>query len=98
MGDQQQANQTNAQNVARFRKAVDSALWVQLALVVCYVPIYVLGIVITRTKKYSLLLVVTWEVAVTLLYFNSTLNPFLYCWKISEVRQAVKRTLKEALC
>ena len=97
MGDQQQANQTNAQNVARFRKAVDSALWVQLALVVCY-AIYTVGIVITHTKNYSLLLVVTRKVAVILLYFNSTLNPFLYCWKISEVRQAVKRTLKEALC
>ena len=98
MGDQQQANQTNAQNVARFRKAVDSALWVQLALVVCYAPIWTVHIVIALTKKYSLLSVVTQKVAVTLLYFNSTLNPFLYCWKISEVRQAVKRTLKEALC
>ena len=84
--------------MARFREAVYSALWVELALVVCYVPIYVLGIVITRTKKYSLLLVVTWEVAVTLLYFNSTLNPFLYCWKINEVRQAVKHTVRQALC
>ena len=84
--------------MARFRKAVYSALWVQLALVVCYAPMYRVTIVIAYTKKYSLLLVVTWKVAVILLYFNSTLNPFLYCWKISEVRQAVKRTLKEALC
>ena len=84
--------------MARFRKAVYSALWVQLVLVVCYVPVYTVGIVIAHTKNYSLLLVVTRKVAVTLLYFNSTLNPFLYCWKISEVRQAVKRTLKEALC
>ena len=98
MGDQQQANQTNTQNVARFRKAVYSALWVQLALVVCYAPIWTVDIVIALTKNYSLLSVVTRKVAVTLLYFNSTLNPFLYCWKISEVRQAVKRTLKEALC
>ena len=98
VGDQQQLSQTNALNMARFRKAVYSALWVQLVLVVCYVPVYTVGIVIAHTKNYSLLLVVTRKVAVTLLYFNSTLNPFLYCWKISEVRQAVKRTLKEALC
>ena len=44
-------SQTKAQNMARFREAVYSALWVELALVVCYVPIYVLGIVITHTKK-----------------------------------------------
>ena len=96
--DQQQLSQTNALNMARFRKAVYSALWVQLVLVVCYVPGYTVGIVIALTKNYSLLLLVTRKVAFTLFYFNSTLNPFLYCWKISEVRQALKRTLKEALC
>ena len=96
--DQQPTSQTNTLNMARFRKAVYRALWVQLALVVCFAPIYTVEIVIAHTKKYSLLLVVTRKVAVILLYFNSTLNPFLYCWKISEVRQAVKQTLKEALC
>ena len=98
VGDQQQPSQTNALNMARFRKAVYSALWVQLALVVCYAPIWTVDIVIAHTKKYSLLSVVIWKVAVILLCFNSTLNPFLYCWKISEVRQAVKQTIREALC
>ena len=96
--DQQQLSQTNALNMARFRKAVYSALWVQLALVFCYAPINTMTIVTAHTKKYSLLLVVTLSVATTLLFFNSTLNPFLYCWKISEVRQAVKQTIREALC
>ena len=96
--DQQQLSQTNALNMARFRKAVYSALWVQLALVFCYAPINTMTIVTALTKKYSLLSVVTWSVATTLLYFNSTLNPFLYCWKISEVRQAVKQTIRQALC
>ena len=96
--DQQQPSQANALNMARFRKAVYSALWVQLTLVVCYAPIYTVTIVTAYIKKKSLLLVVTRKVAVILLYFNSTLNPFLYCWKISEVRQAVKRTMKKALC
>ena len=96
--DQQQLSQTNALNMARFRKAVYSALWAQLALVFCYAPINTMTIVTAHTKKYSLLLVVTLSVATTLLFFNSTLNPFLYCWKISEVRQAVKQTIRQALC
>ena len=95
---QQQPGQPNALNMAQYRKAVYSALWVQLALVVCYAPIWTVEIVIALTKKYSLLLVVTQKVTVILLYFNSTLNPFLYCWKISEVRQAVKQTIRQALC
>ena len=77
--DQQHPSQTDALNLARFRKEVYSALWVQLALVVCYAPMYTVGIVIAHTKKYSLLLVFTQKVALILLYLNSTLNPFLYC-------------------
>ena len=56
--------------MARFKKAVDSALWVQLALVVCSAPIYTVEIVIAHTKKYSLVLVVTRKVA--LIYFTLT--------------------------
>ena len=29
------------------------------------------------------------------IYLNSSLNPLLYCWKIKEVRQAVKDTIKQ---
>ena len=32
---------------------------------------------------------------VTLVLLNSSLNPFLYCWKIREVRQAVRDTLRD---
>ena len=98
VGDQQQMSQTNALNMARFRRAVNSALWVQLALVVCYAPLCTVNIVIAHTKKYSFLLFVIYKVAIILLCFNSTLNPFLYCWKISEVRQAMKQAIREAFC
>ena len=51
VSDQQQPSQINALNMARFRKAVYSALWVQSASVVCYVPVYTVGIVTTLTKN-----------------------------------------------
>ena len=93
---QQQPSQPSALNVARYRKAVYSALWVQLALVVCYTPYGIVEIVLSKT--YSSHLWVFREMTIVLVYFNSTLNPCLYCWKISEVRQAVKRTIRQALC
>ena len=43
-------------------------------------------------------LVVVLGIANTLVYLNSTLDPFLYYWKISEVRQAVKLGIRQALC
>ena len=48
---QQQPNQPNALNMARYRKAVYNAIWVQLALVVCYVPQFTVKIVIFLSAK-----------------------------------------------
>ena len=36
--------------------------------------------------------------AITVVYFNCTLNPILYYWKIRKVREAVKTTLKQISC
>ena len=95
---QQQPSQTTALNMARYRKAVYSALWVQLALVVCYVPRFTVEIMISlSTKRFSNLFILH-GMANVLVFFNSTLNPFLYCWKISEVRRAVKQTIRKAIC
>ena len=94
---QQQPIQPNALNLARYRKAVYSALWVQLALVVCYLPYSIFRIAVSSSDESSSHLIALRMTSV-LIYFNSTLNPFLYCWKISEVRQAVKQTIRQALC
>ena len=92
-------DQTTALNMERYRKAVSSALWVQLTLVVCYAPkLIILVVKIYRKKTYSSHVLVINGITSILTYFNSTLNPFLYCWKIKEVRQAVKQTVRQALC
>ena len=91
----QQPSQPNALNTTKYKKAVYNALWVQLALVVCYLPYGLLEILIRQSKTYSWYLVIMRGVAGTSTFLNSTLNPFLYCWKISEVRQAVKQTIRQ---
>ena len=92
--DQGLQNRTTLQNKARFRRTVSSALWVQIALVVCYLPYGILEIlVIQRGISSSLSLLKAF--AVTLIYLNSSLDPILYCWKIREGRQAVKDTIRE---
>ena len=92
-------DQTTALNTERYRKVVSSALWVQLALVVCYAPkLIILVVKIYRKKTYSSHVLVINGITSILTYFNSTLNPFLYCWKIKEVRQEVKQTVRQALC
>ena len=76
---QQQPSQTTALNIEKYRKAVNSALWVQLALVVCYVPKFITLLMINYRKTYSLYVIVIDGITNILMYFNSTLNPFLYC-------------------
>ena len=95
---QQQPSQPNALIMARYRKAVYSALWVQLVLVVCYVPNITVEIVISLSLKGLSNFIVIRGMANVLVFFNSTLNPFLYCWKISEVRRAVKQTIRQVIC
>ena len=85
-----------ALNIARYRKAVYSALWVQVTLVVCYLP-YVVVVALQPQKGIPLSTYIAEESTVTLVYLNSSLNPLLYCWKIREVRQAVKETVRQVV-
>ena len=94
---QEQPSQPIPLNIERYRKVVFSALWVQCALVACYLPYGILRALVGygNLSPSSFLLL---ALATTLVQLNSSLNPFLYCWKISEVKQAVKETIREALC
>ena len=92
-----QPNQISPLNIARYRKAVSSALWLQLTLVACYLPeVIMMALMANREVTTSVFLARRYTV--TLVLFNSSLNPILYCWKIDEVRQAVKDTIRQVLC
>ena len=80
-------------NIARYKKTVSSIMWVQLALVACYAPWGIVAMLDANETEHF----VAWFAAATLVYFNSSLNPILYCWKIREVKQAVKGTIRQ-LC
>ena len=77
-------------NLSRYKRTVSTALWVFAALMICYLP-FGLGL-IGRTIESEITerVVITACFGVTLVYLNSSLNPLLYCWKIREVRHAVK--------
>ncbi|XP_078374084.1 adenosine receptor A3-like [Oculina patagonica] len=94
--DLQQPNQTNPLNIARYRKAVSSTLWLQLTLVACYLPYGIVTVLVINNGLTSSVFL-AWCYTGTLVYLNSSLNPILYCWKINEVRQAVKNTIRQVL-
>ena len=87
-------------NIARYKKSVSSVFWVQLALVVCYVPFIIMVMIMTygRFQMSANAFEFAFIFTATLTYLNSSLNPILYCWKIGSVRKAVKDTIKQLIC
>ena len=94
---QGQQSQAIPLNIARYRKAVYSALWVQGTIVFCYLP-YNIAVVLTSQRGMPLSIYRAINFTVSMVLLNSSLNPLLYCWKIREVRQAVIETLRQLFC
>ena len=83
-------------NIARYKKTVYSVAWIQFAMLACYGPYIVMAFlwnfgIIDYSK-------ITGEVFFCLVFLNSSLNPVLYCWRIKDVRQEVKNTIRKCLC
>ena len=78
-------------NLKQYKRTVISIALVQIALVACYVPFFIIVILVQLN---SIPNNVFFLLSSTFVYLNSSLNPFLYCWRIKEVRQAVLGTIK----
>ena len=85
-----------ALNVARYKKTVSIMAWVQLGLFACYSP-FCIALISFHVEE-EFLGNSIFDFFLCLLFFNSSLNPILYCWKIREVKQAVKDTIRQLNC
>ena len=69
-------------NMVQYKKVVSSIFWLQLTLVACYAPFITLSLlrhtVLSGKTVYGL-----WLFTATLVYSNSSMNPFLYCCSMS---------------
>ena len=84
-------------NIVQYKKVVSSIFWLQLTLVACYAPFITVSL-LRHTVLSGTTIQGLWLFTATLVYSNSSLNPFLYCWKIKEARMAVKNTVKAFCC
>ena len=80
-------------NIARYKKMVHSVAWLQMALIVCYMPIISLLLFAIVNQRFGKVFV--YRSAITVLLLNSSINPILYCWRIGEVKKEVKNILKQ---
>ena len=66
-----------------------------ICMLLCYFPESV-SILIWMTYKEHWN--IRWRFADTILFMNSAINPFLYCWRNREVREAVLKIVGKRLC
>ena len=90
---QGQPNGISPENLLRYRKTVSTVLWLFAAMIICYFPVALVFIAHSATSQ-TISSMMIFYFAISLVHFNSSLNPLLYCWKIREIRNAVKEILR----
>ena len=96
---QQAAQSSNAENnfilnMVRLKRRAMNTFVFYIALVACYFPVYVILTLRGTGKDWK----PEWEFGITVVYMNSSINPFLYCWRLRELRAAVVKTARQMLC
>ena len=94
----QQNEEATPLNKARYKKTVSTALWVQMALLVCYLPFALVSGFASITDHDPPLFNFVSSLSISLTFFNSTINPILYCWRMREMKRAVKHTIRQFCC
>ena len=88
-----QFQQRNAQAMVllRERKSALNIVYIYIVFVACYLPHFCSMFADAITRNLSVLSLFT----LFFVFFNSSLNPLVYCWQYREVRQIMKDALKK---
>ena len=92
ISQQQQSLQSNTVNMLKCRKSAVTVLYVYGLFMIFYLPFFVTMLVETSTG-YTLKVKIAYDYVTTVVFINSFLNPLVYCWRIGEIRRAVKNVL-----
>ena len=88
--ENQQSN--GALNLTHYRKSVLSMFMIYLVLLSCYLP-YLSVACVVAAQGINTTNRILFELMRTLVYANSAVNPFKYCWRLQEIRTAVLQRL-----
>ena len=80
-------------NVLKCRKSAVTVLYIYGLFVICYVPFF--GTLITdMLHPYTIKIQIAYDFSTTVIFVNSFINPVVYCWRIREIKKAVKNILR----
>ena len=90
--DVKDGKQCHSFNLGQYKKTLKSMLYVYGAFLMCYLP-YLCCVITMKSIGSSSTVYSVYLVTVAILLANSAINPFLYYWRITELREAVRRML-----
>jgi len=83
-------------NVQSIKKQAISSFWVYCILAVCFTP-YLCTVAVIEAQGVTFAARLSYELGATLIFVNSSLNPLIYCWRLREINDAVRQTLRSLL-
>ena len=86
---------TNKQQIRQSTRNAKNIFIYFLAMILCYSP-FSIAVFISGFTSIDLKVVATFSLTVVLM--NSSINPFLFCWRMTELRAAVFKTVKLFSC
>ena len=90
-----EANSGSVNNMLALKKSAFNAFLLFLVLVICYCP-YFVAYVVTSVNPFNVFVIRS--LTSTIVFINSSLNPFLYCWRLREIREVVRQTCRKLVC
>ena len=91
---QNQLQNAQVRETHKQRKSAYNSLFVSVVFLACYLP-FLPSTILYSTNTSEISFLVAHFASIFLIYLNSSLNPFVYCWRYPEIRQSVKSTVKQ---
>lgn len=92
-----QAQATSNLNLARNKNLAIKTLYVFVVFEFCVLP-YLITLTVLLISGQSVVLQGTVQLASALMMLNSSLNPIVFGWKMTEIRQIIKNKVKTFFC
>ena len=88
-------NLNNKNNVLQSAKSAKNTFIYYIAMILCYTPPFIaMKILFFFSNHWT----VAWNLTDTAAFMNSSMNPFLYCWRLRELRTATVKIARKMLC
>ena len=85
----------NTVNILKCRKSAVTVLYIYGLFLIFYLP-FMVSLLIKKFVGYTRTVRIVYEYAATAVFINSCLNPVVYCWRIGEIRRAVKNFIRRS--